>query len=88
MEYKKDPVNGVHRDMLEDVDTVSDTWARSPGVRLATPDAPRAGRHSSRRAAAQRVSSLRFESCSLRSTAETWVSTVFTEMKSSPATSR
>ena len=31
---------------------------------------------------AQRVSSCRLESCSLRSTADTWVSTVFTEMNS------
>src|SRR5205823_9169413 len=33
-----------------------------------------------RRSAAQRVSSWRLESCSLRSTAETWVSTVLTEI--------
>ena len=32
--------------------------------------------------AAQRVSSLRFDSCSLRSTFDAWVSTVFTEMNS------
>src|SRR5699024_3862705 len=40
-----------------------------------------------RRTAAQRVSSCLEESCSLRSTAETRVSTVLTEMNSSPATS-
>ena len=33
-----------------------------------------------RRAAAQRLSSLRFESWSLRSTDDAWVSTVFTEI--------
>ena len=33
----------------------------------------------SRRSAAQRVSSCRLESCSLRRTAETWLSTVFTD---------
>ena len=33
----------------------------------------------SRRSAAQRVSSCRLESCSFRSTAETWLSTVFTD---------
>ncbi len=42
---------------------------------------------SRRRAVAQAVSSWRLESWSLRSTAETCVSTVFTEMKSSAATS-
>ena len=40
-----------------------------------------------RRSVAQRVSSCRLDSCSLRSTAETWVSTVLTEMNSSLATS-
>src|SRR5699024_3834512 len=44
--------------------------------------------HRRRRTAAQRVSSCREESCSLRSTAETWVSTVLMEMNSSLATSR
>ena len=44
--------------------------------------------HRSRRAAAQRVSSWRLDSWSLRSTAETWVSTVLIEMNSSEATSR
>ena len=38
-----------------------------------------------RRATAQRVSSLRLDSWSLRRTAETWVSTVLTEMNSSEA---
>lgn len=38
-----------------------------------------------RRAMAQRVSSLRLDSWSLRRTAETWVSTVLTEMNSSEA---
>src|SRR5687767_10747913 len=41
----------------------------------------------SRRPIAQAVISWRDESCSLRSTEETWVSTVFTEMNSSFATS-
>ena len=36
-------------------------------------------RHSSLRSVAHRVSSWRLDSCSLRSTAETWVSTVFTD---------
>ena len=40
-----------------------------------------------RRSAAQRVSSWRFESCSLRRTAETWVSTVLTERCSRAAIS-
>ena len=40
-----------------------------------------------RLSAAQRVSSERFDSCSLRSTEDTWVSTVLTEMNSSLATS-
>ncbi len=49
-------------------------WApRRPG--------PRPGQ-TSRRAVAQRVSSCRFDSWSFLSTAETWDSTVFTEMKS------
>lgn len=43
---------------------------------------------SSRRATAQRVSSYREDSCSLRSTALTCVSTVLIEMNSSLATSR
>ena len=38
-----------------------------------------------RRATAQRVSSLRLDNWSLRRTAETWVSTVLTEMNSSEA---
>ena len=42
---------------------------------------------SNRRAFAHAVSSCRLESWSLRSTADTWVSTVFVEMKSSAATS-
>ena len=47
-----------------------------------------AGRHqSSLRSAAHRVSSCRDDSWSLRRTADTWVSTVFTEMNSSLATS-
>src|SRR5690606_34037591 len=41
---------------------------------------PRAAAHTSRRAVAQRVSSCRLDSWSLRSTAETWDSTVFPEM--------
>ena len=41
----------------------------------------------SRRSEAQRESSWREESCSLRSTLDMWVSTVFTEMNSSLATS-
>ena len=45
-------------------------------------------RHTRRRSAAHRVSWLRLESCSLRSTAETWDSTVFTEMKRSSPISR
>ena len=44
--------------------------------------------HTRWRAAAQRVSSLRLDSCSLRSTAETWVSTVLMLMNSSEAHSR
>lgn len=40
-----------------------------------------------RRAVAQRDSSCRLDSCSLRSTDDTWVSTVFTEMNSSLAIS-
>ena len=40
-----------------------------------------------RRSVAQRVSWCRFDSCSLRSTDDTWVSTVFTDRCSSPATS-
>ena len=43
--------------------------------------------HTIRRSAAQRVSSVRFDNCSLRSTELTWVSTVLTEMNSSAATS-
>ena len=39
------------------------------------------------RSAAHRVSWCRDESCSLRSTEETWLSTVFTEMNSSRAIS-
>src|SRR4051812_49016687 len=38
--------------------------------------------------AAHRVSSLRLDSCSLRSTLEAWDSTVFTEMNSRPPISR
>lgn len=38
--------------------------------------------HTSRRAVAHLVSSCRLESCNFRSTAETWDSTVFTEMNS------
>lgn len=45
------------------------------------------GSQTRRRSAAQRVSSYRFESWSLRRTADTCVSTVFTEMCSSCATS-
>ncbi len=41
----------------------------------------------SRRSDAQRDSSYRFDSCVLRSTLDTCVSTVFTEMNSSPAIS-
>lgn len=44
-------------------------------------------RHTIRRSAAQRVSSERFDSCSLRSTELIWVSTVLMEMNSSEATS-
>ena len=43
------------------------------------------GPYTMRRATAQRVSSLRLDSWSLRRTAETWVSTVLTEMNSSEA---
>ena len=43
------------------------------------------GLYTMRRATAQRVSSLRLDSWSLRRTAETWVSTVLTEMNSSEA---
>lgn len=46
------------------------------------------GRQTIRRRSAQRVSSWREESWSLRSTFETWVSTVLIEMNSSPAISR
>ena len=47
---------------------------------------PRGGK-ASFRSAAHRVSWCRDESCSLRSTEETWLSTVFTEMNSSRAIS-
>ena len=43
--------------------------------------------YTSRRSAAQRDSSRRFDSCSLRSTDDTCVSTVLPEMNSSTATS-
>ena len=43
--------------------------------------------YNNRRSVAQAVSSWRFESCSLRSTDETWVSTVFTETWIRAATS-
>ena len=46
-----------------------------------------AARQSSRRSEAQRVSSWRLESCSLRSIEDMWVSTVLMEMNSSRATS-
>jgi hypothetical protein len=63
-------------------------WGRqsrpADAVRLATRPADRQFR---RRSAAQRVSWWREDSCSLRSTEETWLSTVLTEMKSSRATS-
>ena len=64
----------------------------SPVPRPATRPIPRqaparvragAGNYTSRRSVAQRVSSCRFDSCSLRSTDDTCVSTVLTEMKSS-----
>ena len=54
--------------------------------RVAAGDA--VGPYTMRRATAQRVSSLRLDSCSLRSTAETWVSTVLMLMNSSEAHSR
>ena len=68
-------------DALADFQTVvvagEVTGGHDPG-RLAGAGAGR-GHHSRRRSAAHAVSSWRFESCSLRSTAETWVSTVFTD---------
>ncbi len=65
----------------------------SPTGRLATGRTLRAapelwpGRQTRRRSVAQRVSWWRLESCSLRSTLETWVSTVLIEMNSSRAIS-
>ena len=60
---------------------------RSPIVRtcseLSEPELRPA--YTMRRATAQRVSSLRLDNWSLRRTAETWVSTVLTEMNSSEA---
>jgi hypothetical protein len=55
-----------------------------PGHFTAVPD----GQGSSRRSLAHRVSSRRLLSWSLRSTDETWVSTVLMETKSSAAVSR
>ena len=61
---------------------LADLPARGPGL------GPQgAAGYVSRRSAAQRVSWCREESWSLRSTEETWLSTVLTEMKSSRATS-
>jgi len=73
------------------------TARRSPGPRrqsrsrstwLAQESVPEPWYQSRRRAAAQRVSSCREDSWSLRSTADTCVSTVLIEMNSSEATSR
>ena len=71
------------------------TDARST-ARTARRAAVNAGHHalwwwasqSRRLVAAQRVSSLRLDSCSLRSTFEAWDSTVFTEMNSREPISR
>jgi hypothetical protein len=70
---------------------------RTPGHRLQPGRAHRAAQVTqrggeraqiSRRSCAQRVSSWRLDSCSFRSTDDTWVSTVLTEMNSSLPTSR
>ena len=63
------------------------TWAAagSAGSSPARPAEPPG--QTSRRSVAQRVSWWRFDSCSLRSTLLTWVSTVLIEMNSSLATS-
>lgn len=62
--------------------------ARARGVhRAGARPAAGSGIYTSLRSAAQRDSACRLESCVLRSTLDTCVSTVFTEMKSSPAIS-
>ena len=61
--------------------------ALQPAQPAAPPAAGRACGQSSRRSVAQRVSSWREDSWSLRSTLETWVSTVLIEMNSLDATS-
>ena len=61
--------------------------AHGPGWRTARAEPSERRPQSSLRAVAQTVSSYREESCSLRSTADTWVSTVLIEMYSSLATS-
>jgi hypothetical protein len=56
--------------------------ARTAGTGRGPASRPGRAAQTSRRAVAHRVSSWRLESCSFRSTAETWLSTVFTEMNS------
>ena len=76
---------GVDRDAMPDrhltVSPLTAASARKPPGRARDDVDP----YTMRRATAQRVSSLRLDSWSLRRTAETWVSTVLTEMNSSEA---
>ena len=70
---------------------VAESAAGDPGLSINRAPGPpaEAGLAQSRRlVAAQRVSSLRLDNCSLRSTFDAWDSTVFTEMNSREPISR
>ena len=70
-----------------DPDAMPDRHLTGPLLNRVSPARSRdeSDSYTMRRATAQRVSSLRLDSWSLRRTAETWVSTVLTEMNSSEA---